>query len=165
MFCRHRHSRKANFKQVIFWLFLICTGSTSQCNRLQWNTEPRTSKLWTIKRPKKQIPGFFAKIHIQYNVCDSNFGPTYSRRFGQNNGFKMVRGLKFHCRYRFKSLSHCTWSIGSDSLAYLLHLPIIHLRSFMDRFKIFTCFSVYGDCPSYEHVIMRIPVKFFGWQK
>ena len=29
-------------------------------------------------------------------MCDSNFGPTYSRRFGQNNGFKMVRGLKFH---------------------------------------------------------------------
>jgi hypothetical protein len=30
-------------------------------------------------------------------MCDSNFGPTNSRRFGQNNGFKMVRGLKFHC--------------------------------------------------------------------
>ena len=28
----------------------------------------------------------------------SEFGPTNSRCFGKINGFKMVRGLKFHCR-------------------------------------------------------------------
>jgi hypothetical protein len=49
------------------------------------------------------------------------------------------------------------------SLAYSFHLPIIHFRSYMDRFKIFTCVPDYGDCPSNEYAIMRIPVKFFGW--
>ena len=34
---------------------------------------------------------------------------------------------------------------------------IIHLRSLMDRFKIFPCVPVYGDSPSYEYAKMKIP--------
>jgi hypothetical protein len=77
---------------------------------LQWNTELRTSQLRTTKRSDQQIPEFL--LNFTYNnVCDSNFGPTSSRRFGQNNGFKMVRGLKFHCipLPRDMTSHHVTW--------------------------------------------------------
>ena len=46
--------------------------------------------------PNEQIQGFLQKVTYN-NVRDSNFGPTNSLRFGQNNGFIIVRGLKFHC--------------------------------------------------------------------
>jgi hypothetical protein len=75
---------------------------------LQWNTEPRTSQLRTIKRSDQQIPGFFQTVTYN-NVCDSNFGPTNSRGFGQNNGFKMVRGLKFHCKRRCSLYLNQLW--------------------------------------------------------
>ena len=40
---------------------------------------------------------------------------------------------------------------------------IIHLWSFMDRFKIFPCVPVYGDFKSYGCAIMRMLIKFFAW--
>jgi hypothetical protein len=42
----------------------------------------------------RNAPGFLQKV-TNNNVCYSNFEPKNSRRFGQNNGFKMVWGLKF----------------------------------------------------------------------
>jgi hypothetical protein len=39
----------------------------------------------TFEPTKQQIPGILQKVTYN-NVCDSNFGPTNSRRFCQNNG-------------------------------------------------------------------------------
>jgi hypothetical protein len=45
-------------------------------------------------------------------------------------------------------------------LKFNLTNTIIHLRSLMDRFKIFLCVPVYGDSPSLEYAIMNIPPNF-----
>ena len=102
----------------------------------------RTSRLRTIKRSDKRIPGFLQKFTYN-NVCDSNFGPTNSQRIGQNNGFKMVQSLKFHC--------------GHQLLYYFLKLFNFFINFLIKIFK-YQCISTKE--PSCVGPACRVELRF-----